>query len=221
MFFIKNKKITLNLDKNQKGAALDDQKRQIKKKLEMVKHINKELGTAVNETKELSKNLSVKLKKNLKSSKEELVSSMCENLKEGIIILNHCGNIIQINSAAEKLLKIKKSDVLEKSLINLLNITDVNVRAFENFSKIIIKTINNNLNGKTKFIKIKDLIYKEHFLGCNILYDNFPVNLILPRCKKESTFLINISILENSPSDLDDINYVLTIEKLKNNKLQL
>ena len=88
-----------------------------------------ELGLAFNKMAN-----AIKKEKHLHIKEQDKVSSIINNLTDGLIVLNNENKIVMVNPKAEKMLGIKARDILN------LQVTDelANIPSFRNLSKVIL-----------------------------------------------------------------------------------
>jgi two-component system phosphate regulon sensor histidine kinase PhoR len=88
-----------------------------------------ELGSAFNKMADV-----VKKEKHLYTKEQDKISSIINNLTDGLMVLNNENKIVMINPKAEKMLGVKARDVLN------LQVTDelTNIPSFRNLSKVIL-----------------------------------------------------------------------------------
>ena len=88
-----------------------------------------ELGLAFNKMAD-----AIKKEKRLHVKEQDKISSIINNLVDGLIVLNNENKIVMVNPKAEKMLGIKARDILN------LQITDelANIPSFRNLSKVIL-----------------------------------------------------------------------------------
>jgi hypothetical protein len=200
--------------------TLETQKQEIKQKLENVRKLNLELARSVQETQVQASSLMKKLKSELKIAKKSF-TSFTKKIHSGVIIIDHAGDIVQLNAAGEELFNISEADVIGKSFINLITVIEpiliVDTHDRIEFSSTFFDDLSKQLLNRMSNCDDRDE-------GCrNRLEEILPkflkqdeeteINCFSP-CRGETLkLLFTFSILDNDPIELNDLIYVFVFRR--------
>ena len=155
--------------------------------------VDKQLAQVISDTKELTTQIQAKLDSKLKITRSTL-KSLCHNIREGMIISNYLGKVIETNKAFED------SFSLNDSAVGM------------NFIQICEKLNPMNEDG-TKYELTQDFkalsktIFKfKHFNA--VIQSELVVEICMPG-KNPFKCMFSVSVLDNSPERVEDICYVL------------
>lgn len=192
-----------------------ERKKEIDKKLIEVKESTKELASMIADTKKISSTIQEKLNKKLKIT-NNTIKTICHTLRESVIIVNYQGEVLEINPAFENRFSVQRNDTLGIKFIDLMKKINVNSISiadnfFINLSEDIFKKIEIKFNSGCK----KDCI------SCNAdCNNNLNINKIMIDIQP-SGFVnsipceINMTVIDNSPSKVEDLSFILFFNCLK------
>ena len=215
MFFSKaeNKKVAVE------KAALEEltrtRREEIRRRLTEVDSVNLRLKETVKETQAISFALIGKLKKELKVAKKTL-TSITRRIKEGVVLINYKGDVLQVNPAAEKLFGVREDDFLGKNFKESLGAMletklpdgqplGLKPGFYAELSEKIFEAVKQYTNGQK--YRESNRIFNE------MLPDMIQPEVEVPLCVKDASgkkLKLNFmfSILDNDPEDVSDITYV-------------
>jgi len=195
--------------------VMSKKREEIKRKLEEVERVNSQLEIAVSETKQLSVDLVGKLKKELKVAKKSL-TSITKKLHEGVLLVDHQGNVIQLNKTGEKLLGIEEGAAVGKRICDVINqVADgeneirFSPSFFAELSQKIIDQASKFTNGK-KFTEC-NRVFKEALPGA--LEPEVELQLDADVCGRKVKLTFMFSLLDNDPESLSDLTYVFLFHR--------
>lgn len=200
-------------------AALEEmtskRRQEIRGRLAEVDNVNHRLRETVKETQVISVALIGKLKKELKVAKKTL-TGMTRRLKEGVVLINHIGDVIQLNPAGEKLFGVKEEDFVGKNFKDSLGkviqtkLPDgqplgLKASFYSELSAKIFESVKKYTNGQK--LKESNRIFKETLP--HLIQPDTEVPLTV-KCADGKNLKLNFmfSILDNDPEDVSDITYV-------------
>ena len=200
-------------------AALSlNRKAEIKEKLEVVSKINEQLMVAVRETQATSVELIKKLKSELKVAKKSL-TSVCEKLKDGVLLADHTGAVIQANKAVETMIGAKvigrKLDELVESIATLdgKKLDGIKFQFtpefFGDLSDKLLARIEAGCTVSTKH-NICNRCLSEQLLSHFNLTGDVTLTACL-NCPGRPEVSFSFSILDNDPESLADLIYIIVI----------
>lgn len=179
-------------------TALSDRK-VIENKLKDAKAVDQQLAKVLSDTRELTSSIQLKLSTRLKITKNT-IKTIVRNVKEGIVILNSAGTVIESNSSFENTFTcgegILGSDF--KQICNILNPLKEDGERFiltPDF-KFLSQSIFDSKNFATE-------------IQPEIMLEVHPCNLDSFKC----TF--SLSVLDNAPEHVNDVSFILFFRCLK------
>ena len=196
--------------KQLKEAALINRS-EIEKKLKDTKIVEQELTQVVMDTKTLTKIINKKLTNLLKITNKTL-KSVCQSLKDGVVIVDYNGIIVETNNSFENIFLVPKDEVIGANLGELCVRLDA-LKDGCKFEMIDFKEISNKALDHSLARKKRDCS-KNCFPCIKQCEDSAKVNLnidleVYPTGSK--SFLCNVAItaLDNDPEQLEDVNFIL------------
>lgn len=196
---------------------LQARRAEIKDKMADAEAISIKLGEAVRKTQEMTSELADKVNRETKIAKKSL-TSISAKLKEGLIMLDHLGKIIHLNKTGSKIFGVAESEVLGKTLSDLVecgnNLHDRNGNIipkpilkddfFINLSTVIFNKI---MNSSEKYLVCNECL-KNALPFCfeGGIDKSMAVDVIYKG--KEISLKISLSVLDNDPESLQDVNYI-------------
>jgi len=212
IFFGVTKNAKTRVDKlNKFKETASANRSEIEKKLKDTKILDQELSQLILDTKALAKTVNKKLTSRLKISSKTL-KSVCYGLKDGVIIVDHNGIIIEANAAFEKIFLVPREEVISANLGELCVRLDA-LKDGCKFEIIDFKEISNTAL-KHSFLR-KNKQCSKNCLECDKQCEasskvNLNVELnVYPKGAK--SFLCNVAItaLDNDPEQIEDVNFIL------------
>lgn len=203
---------------------LTAQREEIKKKLEKLSEVNKQLELAVRETQAISVKLIEKLNKELKVAKKS-ITSICSKLKEGVILVDASGKIIQLNPAGEKLFGIKNKVVVGKQFQEVIAWLDPIIidghetqkvimapEFFEDLSSRLLNDFKSWDPSVNRYVYCNECLKKE----VPGLFDLEKEKVLsaYSSCQQEPVEVtFTFSILDNDPNDANDLIYIFIFRR--------
>jgi hypothetical protein len=211
--------------------ALLSQKEEIKKRLEEINVINDQLHSVVSETQLLSLSVMKKLKGELKVAKKSIIS-ICKKLREGIVLLDWQGNVVQINDAAEKMFSIYEKPYLNKPFTDLIKTMDFGHDCSLPHDELFFKELSNRILNKihctdhcesctgTKSCTTctSDKI-KSELPSFFDLENEIVTQIVLNKGGKPFRFGFSFSMLDNDPERITDVIYIFLFKELSKTKV--
>jgi PAS domain-containing protein len=199
--------------KSKKEQGLIDlmvlQRAEIQKRLEEVSELNTQLAAVVQETHSISAAVMDKLKKELKIAKKSL-TSICRRLKEGVLLVNNTGQVVEVNTAGQKMLGVTSTDLIGRQLTEMVSWVKgenqttpivLSVDFFENLStNLLERAITDHTVDKDR---IDDLL--PEFLNFE---HEITLDVHLAKIGQPFKFFMTFSILDNDPENLNDVTYI-------------
>ena len=183
----------------------------IQSRLKEVEEVDKQLKQVLSETKKLTISIREKLETKLKINRSSL-KMLCQNLQDGVILVNFTGSIVEINQSCKDIFGISHDDLINKDLSYLTSklrmkktdgcLFDLSTNFFEALShNIFYRLVNDETN----------VDIESYFRGImpqneTKLHSNFN--------NEEREFTISLSILDNDPDDIDDITYIIVFKEV-------
>lgn len=220
MFF--NKKEAKKAEAAEVIQRMGAQRDEIKRKLKEMADVNIQLDTAVKETQEISVSVIKKLSKELKMAKKS-ITSVCSKLKEGIILVDSAGAIIQLNASGEALFGIESKAVVGRDFSEVVEWLDPSIDSTGeqiSMQKNFFTKLSNKLVTKLK----KWDQSENRYLFCNCclkkelpawfdLDNEIVINAFVSSTATPARMAFSFSILDNDPESLKDIVYIFIFRR--------
>jgi len=187
---ISNLKLAMDSASNGRAA--------IKSKLREAKLVEDQLTNLISETCNLTITLQEKLNSRLKLTNNS-IKTIYKNLREGVILLDFKGNVLDVNESYEKIFQHTKDEFLGGD-----------------FSGVIAHMIATKLDGsslefsKEEFLKMSNKICKE----CKDPAIEEILTFTQEGSKRKKKLSIKISLLDNAPERIEDVIYVVFFKPL-------
>jgi PAS domain-containing protein len=183
----------------------------IQSRLKEVEEVDKQLKQVLSETKKLTISIREKLETKLKINRS-LLKILCQNLQDGVILVNFTGSIVEINQSCKDIFGISRDDLINKDLSYLTSklrmkktdgcLFDLSTNFFEALShNIFYRLVNDETNVDIESY-FRDIMPQNE----TKLHSNFN--------NEEREFTISLSILDNDPDDIDDITYIIVFKEV-------
>ena len=179
----------------------------IRARLKEVESVDAQLKQVIDETKQLTTHITEKLATQLKITRKTL-KSVCHNLRDGVVVINSSGRIIDVNPAGTYMFGYDYDDLLGYDLNFLLRLIDTKKESgevfeldgsfFEDMSHNIFYHLSSDINTIPK-VNIDSYLIGE-------LSHTAVMSKISDRITKLS---ISISVLDNDPDQFEDITYLV------------
>jgi len=198
-----------NLKKLKEAAIVN--RIEIEKKLKDTKIVDQQLVQVISDTRQLTTVINQKLNTRLKITNKTL-KSICHNLKDGVIIVNHTGKVVEVNLAFETIFTVPKSEVIGANIrelcVRLAALQDGCKLEMIDFDKNSRTTLEHSINKKEKKCT------KNCFECDSSCENNLDVHLnveleVHPSDTKSFICNVGISALDNDPEQLDDVHFIL------------
>ena len=178
----------------------------IRTKLNEMEKVDEQLKKVVSETRELTSSIREKLATQLKITRKTL-KSVCYNLHDGVIIVNHVGKIIDMNPASERIIGYSQDDILGHDFNFLTRMVNAKKESGGDFEL-----------GDRFFDDLSHTIF--YHLSC--IEDDSPKKTLETYKIEESQSEVKIKVadterkvslsvfaLDNDPTKLDEITYLV------------
>lgn len=169
----------------------------IDKKFKDTKIVEQQLADVIEETKKLTTSIQNKLSSRLKITRSTL-NSVCKNLKDGVVIVDHLGKVLETNLSFEKSFLMKKDDVIGsdfKVMCKKLHAVKKDgehfeiKQTFEEMSKLVIDRIK---DGSGSMIMQPETALEVHLSDDEAF-----------KCT------MTITTLDNDPVCIEDVSFIL------------
>lgn len=205
---------------------MESQKLEIKRRLGELTETNKRLRLAVTETRVASVTVMNKLRKEFVTAHRSL-SGICKKLKEGAILLNFKGEVVQLNEAAEKLFGVDEASALQASFSKI--ITEMNPILLDGRALDLTETFFSDLScrilNKLQCTKCdgcsREQRIKSQLPSFFDMENDAVTEVQLTRNGKQLMTNFTFSILDNEPQTLNDLTYVFLFTSAKRSRDQL
>ena len=171
--------------------------------------VDAQLKQVISETKSLTNSISEKLSTQLKITRKSL-KSVCQNLHDGVVIINSVGKIIDINNSCLKQFGLDKDAILGNEisfLTRLINAKRENGTTFD-LGDTFFEDISHNVfyHLSNKIEKISKVNLESYNMG-EIARGEIHVKLTHEDIDRK--FSYSITMLDNDPTQFEDITYLV------------
>lgn len=190
----------------------------IKARLQEVTAVDQQLFQVVSETKTLTNSIKDKLSTHLKITRNTL-KSICQNLKEGVILVDYTGSVIEVNNSCERTFSLTKEAMLGKSFsqicdkLNAIKEDGGEIHLTQNFFNSLSTNIFTRINCKRdcKTCTAPDCLknVEDYFKGEFNPQIEVMLRLQPPGYEKSVKCSFSFSVLDNDPESVEDITYIL------------
>lgn len=208
MFFSKKK---IKANEAAITASIDAQKEVIKQRLNEVGSFSAQLQEEVLKTQVASFSIMSKLKHEFKIAKKSL-TSICQKMVSGVVIVDHDGGIIALNQAAATLFDVEADAYIGQDLNELISSIDP------------VGPLKPLQVDKTYFSQMSELLFERLSCDCKdnctteerlkeVLPPYFDIDkdvktVLTTTSKKKITINMAFSVLNNDPEHVNDVTYI-------------
>lgn len=191
----------------------------ISSRFQQVKDVDDQLTQVITDTKNLTSSIQEKLSGRLKITKNT-IKSICQNLREGVIIVNYIGKVIEVNTAYEKSFVVERDKLIDLDFSDVIknqNATESDGSEFiltQQFFQDISKNVFHREDCK-KDCSICTIKCHENYFDGVFNPQNEAVILMKPTGKKPRAVAFSFSILDNDPMKEEDVSYILFFKNLQ------
>jgi len=170
----------------------------VRAKFKEVDEADAQFMKLISETKHLTASVSEKLDMHLKITRST-VKSICQSLRDGVVLIDFSGKIIDLNGSCEKIFTIQKDSILGDTFNHLMRALHLKLNGVQfNFSTEFFKELSEKIFGHQQ-LESPDGID----LGQEISLSAQPAG-----CDKFNV-VFSFSVLDNEPSKVEDVTYMV------------
>ena len=186
----------------------------ISAKMKEVEEIDNQLKQVISETKRLTISIREKFDTQLKITKKSL-RTLCQNLHDGVILVDCNGCIVEVNESCETIFGISKDELVSKELSHLTSLLQIKKSNGEPFDPSVsfFEALSHNIFYRlSQGDDVTDLDIESYFKGL-APHPETKLTIIHPK-NGEENFTFSFSVLDNDPEEFEDITYIVFFRKI-------
>jgi transcriptional regulator with PAS, ATPase and Fis domain len=181
----------------------------ISTRFQKVKEVEDQLNLAVAETIRVTSSIQERLGAHLKIT-HNTIKAVCQNIREGVIIVNYAGKILEVNSSYEKNFFLKYDDLIGVDFVELIkqqHATEVDGTEFvlaKNFFKSVSKKIFNHTT-----------VEAVNYFDGTFHPQSEAIIMLTPPGEKTKMASFSFAIMDNDPICEEEVSYVLFFKNMQ------
>ena len=196
----------------------------VKAKFLEVEAVDKQLAQVISDTKSLTSSIQDKLSTHLKITRKTL-KSICQNLKEGVILVDYAGKAIEVNHSYEKMFGATREQVIGVDFtmiterLRAKKLNGENLMLTSNFFAALSKNINYRINCEldcdicTTRYCLQSI--EDQFKGAFNPQTEVQIMVHPSNHEKPIKVAFSFSVLDNDPIHTEDVTYILFFKILR------
>jgi hypothetical protein len=188
-------------------------------RFQQVKDVDDQLAQIITDTRNLTSSIQEKLSGRLKITKNT-IKSICQNLREGVVIVNYEGKVIEVNTAYEKSFIVERDAMIGMDFSEVIKqqaaaeADGSKLALTKEFFKNMSKSVFNRLDCK-KDCDICTTRCDQTYFDGTFNPQNEAVISMKPTGKKPHMVAFSFSILDNEPESEEQVSYILFFKNLQ------
>jgi len=181
----------------------------ISSRFQKVKEIEDQLALAVIETIRVTNGIQEKLGAHLKIT-HNTIKAVCQNIREGVIIVNYAGKILEVNCSYEKNFFLKHDDLIGMDFVELIKqqaATEVDGTAF-NLDKNFFRSMSKKIFHHTTIEPV-------NYFDGTFHPQSEAIIMLTPPGEKTKLASFSFAVMDNDPICEEEVSYILFFKNMQ------